>query len=484
MKAFRLSAIFIFFIIFGSCVAYAGDEQIKLSPNNGHSNQIQINAALEKGDVYLDSGVYEVDNTIIIGSNRVLSGDPNAIIRVYSGSSHWFVGAIGVISCEGVVQNVEISNIQIDGNIGNLPSSYANSRSDTDHDCEKLIILRGYSNQFANNIKIHNLKLYNSFSDGIYIIFADGTQCYDNFISNCQHEGIYYSCLKNSAMYRNKIAAITSDAGRLDNCVDCKVYDNLFFSYNGESYGAYKGGQAGLQIADAGSSHGYDASNKPQSTTNIEVYNNTFADPGRTAIWLDSTGKGVTNVYIHDNEFIDAASLETQGISVGDISSTVSVDNTPSVDTSERVFTSILDFLKQDYVFKYPSVQYDFGATATVTNTSESINPHTTARVSGDNLKVVKFEYDGKMARHFIEHDLWTGELSHIGNDLYIPGNFQSEKLHITVYGEEGYQKVKDVKITKVTSAGIGINPDFFIFIAVLAILGISIARNLRRIFE
>ena len=483
MKVFRLSAILIFFLILGSHVAYAGDEYITLSPDGSHSNQNQINGALRNGNVYLNAGVYEVDDTIIIGSNRVLTGSKDARIRVYSGSSQWFVGLKGVISCEEVVHDVEISNIQIDGNIGNLPKNYANSRSDTSHNCQKLIILHGYSTQFASNIKIHDLKLYNSFSDGIYILFGDKVACYNNFISNCQHEGIYLSCVKNGLFYNNKIAGITSDCGRLDNCVDTKVYNNIFFSYTGESYGVWKGGQSGLQIADCGSSMGYDGSKKPLHTTNIEVYNNTFADPGQKAIWLDSTGKGVTNVYIHDNEFIDAAGLETRGISVGDISVDVTVDNPPSVETSEKVFTSIFDFLKQDYIFQYPAVRHDFGAAATVTNINESIKPYITARVSGEDLEVVKFEYDGKTTRHFIERDIWAGELPHIGNDLYIPGHFQPEKLHIIVYGNEGYQKVKNVKINEVNSAGVSINPDFFIFIAVLAICGISIARNFRRIF-
>jgi len=477
MNVLRLSAIIIFCLVFGSHVAYAGDEQITLSPDGSHSNQNQINEALKNGNVYLNAGAYEVDDSIIIPPNRVLTGDSNAIIRVYSGSSQWFTGLEGVINCGNVVaHDIEISGFQIDGNIGNLPSGYADSRSDTDHDCEKLIILHGYSNQFASNITIRNMKLYNSFSDGVYILFAEGVAVSNNFISNCQHEGVYLSCVNYGLLYGNKIAGICSDCGRLDNCQNCSVNNNYFFSYNGESYGQYKGGQAGLQIANAGSSHGYNAANKPQFTNNIEVCNNVFADPGRQAIWLHNYDG---NVYVHDNSFIDAASLETQGIPIGDIS----VDNPPSVETSEKVFTNIIDFLKQDYIFQYPTVRRDFRTSATVTNINESIKQSSTVRVSGKDLKVVKFEYNGVIIKHFIERDMWVGELYHIGNDLYIPGHLQPDKLHITVYGEDGYQKVENVKINTVTSAGVSINPDFFIFIAVLAICGISIARNLRRIF-
>ena len=348
MKFLRCSLLLFFLIsVLGTTTAFG--ETYTLSPDGSHSNQNQINKALENGNVYLEAGVYEVDNNITIGSNRVLSGDKNAIIRVYSGSSQWFTGLNGVINCDDVVHDVEISGFQIDGNIGNLPKSYADSRSDTSHDCEKLIILHGYSAQFASNIKIHDLKLYDSFSDGIYILFADQVSCYNNVISNCQHEGIYLSCIKNGLFYSNKIAGITSDAGRLDNCVNCKVFSNLFFSYTGDSYGAWEGGQSGLQIADAGASKGYDGSNKPQTTTNIEVYNNTFSDPGRQAVWLDSTGKGVTNVYIHDNEFIDASKIETDGTSVTVISfDNVSVENPPTLEMSEKVFSSIFDILDME----------------------------------------------------------------------------------------------------------------------------------------
>lgn len=334
--------IFILLLFLYSVQLAQAGEQITLSPDGSHSNQNQINEALEQGDVYLQAGVYEVDGPIYIGSNRVLTGDKDAIIRVWSGSSQWFVGLKGVISCRGVVQDVEISNIQIDGNIGNLPSSYANSRSDTFHDCQKLIILHGYSNQFAKNIKIHDLKLYNSFSDGCYVLFGENIEVYNNFISNCQHEGVYLSCVKNGLFYGNKIAGICSDAGRLDNCVDCKVYDNYFFSYNGESYGQYKGGQAGLQIANSGRSKGYDARNKPQKTNNVEVYHNVFADPGRQAIWLHNYDG---NVYVHDNTFVNADVLETMGIPVGDIS----FDNPPTVEMSEKVFSSIFDILEVEF---------------------------------------------------------------------------------------------------------------------------------------
>ena len=323
-------------------LAQAG-EQFVLSPDSGHSNQKQINEALKNGNVYLNPGVYEVDGPVYIQSNRILSGHQDAIIRVWGGSSQWFTGRIGVISCKESLKNVEIAGFQIDGNIGNLPAKYADSRSDTSHDCEKLIILGGYSNDFANNIKIHDMKLYNAFSDGIYIIYARNVEVYNNFISNCQHEGIYFSVVRgNGYIHHNKIAGITSDCARLDNCKQCLIEYNIFFSYGGESYGAHKHGENGLQIGDAKSSHGYNAVKKGVPTEDIEVRFNTFSDPGLRAIWLHGGGK---NVYIHDNEFVDASKLETMGVSIGDIS----MDNQPTLEMTEKVFDSIFDILDVEF---------------------------------------------------------------------------------------------------------------------------------------
>lgn len=403
-------------------LAHAG-EQIILSPDSGHSNQEQINRALEQGNVYLNPGVYEIDDNIILPSNRVLTGDPNAIVRVWSGSSAWFTGLKGVINCGNtVVHDVEISGFQIDGNIGSLPKGYANSRQDTDHDQEKLIILHGYSNQFASNITIRNMKLYNSFSDGLYILFAEGVAVSNNFISNTQHEGFYLSCVNWGLVYGNKIAGITSDAGRLDNCQNCTVIGNYFFSYTGESYGAWKGGQAGLQIANAMSSHGYNAANKPQKTDKIEVCFNVFADPGRQAIWLHNYDG---SVFVHDNEFKGAEGLETLGIPVGDIS----INNPPTVEMSEKVFSSIFDIL-----------DVKFTNTGRTNQTSEeipySIQETEQGRIAGG-IKIIGFK-----------------DLIYIDGVPYIPDNnsvlvkYEAVKAPSFSWNNTGVSKIdKDVNI-------------------------------------
>lgn len=472
MRSFPVFLYILFFSFFVG-IADTGD-MIVLSPDSGHSNQKQINEALKKGDVYLNPGVYEIDGPIYIKSNRKLSGHPDAIIRVYSGSSQWFTGRTGIISCKESLKNVEIYGFQIDGNIGNLPSGYANSQPGRYHDCEKLIIVGGYSNDLASNIRIHDLKLYNAFSDGIYVIYAQNVEVYNNFISNCQHEGIYLSVVRGGGyVHNNRIAGITSDCARLDNCKKCLIEYNIFFSYGGDSYGAYKNGHNGLQIGDAGSSKGYNAVKKGYPTEDIEVRFNTFADPGLRAIWLH----GGENVYIHDNEFVDAAILETIGVPIGDIS----VDYQPTVDDSGRAFGGTLDIIRRASTFTYPVIKTDLQANATVTYQNNDVQPYSLVDVQGENIEVVKYEYAGTETKHFIERNVWTNASSHVGSALYIPGHFKTEDLEITVYSEAGYQVVDDIDVQEVVLEA-SIDSDLFVFVAVLAILGILVSRNLRRL--
>jgi hypothetical protein len=215
-----LSAILIFL-----CFAGIAKADTVLNP----TDQSGINQALQNGGtVYLNPGVYEVTGTINIHSNTVLTGSPDAIIEVSPSSSQWFTGSIGIISCKESLKNVEIYGFLINGNLGALPASFANTPGHN-KDCERCILIGGYTNDYAGNIRIHDMTLYDSFSDGLYLRFARNSLVYSNVISNTQHEGVFWSCVENSEMFKNQIAGITSDCARLDNSVNCRVYDNIFF---------------------------------------------------------------------------------------------------------------------------------------------------------------------------------------------------------------------------------------------------------------
>jgi hypothetical protein len=353
-RRFFLKTLSIFLILLFSvqnvCIGASSDSEVfEVSPIDSSNNQDNINSVIDAasdaggGTVYLNAGVYEVTGPVIIRSNIRLTGDPNAIIKVSASSSQWATGSTGVISCSGSIQNVEIFGFQINGNLGSLPAAYANTPGH-DKDCFRCIILHGDSGNYANNILVHDMKLYDSFSDGMYIYYARNVQCYNNFISNTQHEGIFWSVVIGGEMYNNQIAGITSDCARLDNCINCRVHDNVLFSYDGDNTnGAYKHGENGLQVGNAGSSHGYDASNKPTTTTNIEIFNNTFANNGLNAILMGSGSDN--NVYIHDNKFIGHDELKTMGIPVDGFD----YNNMPTKEMSKKVFDTIFDILDTEF---------------------------------------------------------------------------------------------------------------------------------------
>ena len=71
--------------------------------------------------------------------------------------------------------------------------------------------------------------------------------------------------------------------------------------------------------------------------------------PVGKVIWLDSTGKGVDNVYIHDNKFLKGEELET----AIPVKNDISFNNPPTKEMSHNIFGSIFDILNQEYSFNY-----------------------------------------------------------------------------------------------------------------------------------
>jgi hypothetical protein len=143
------------------------------------------------------------------------------------------------------------------------------------------------------------------------------------------------------------MAVITSDGGRFDNCFNGESEGNLVWKYDGSNNNkAFKGGANGFQVGDGGQSMGYDGRTNIIHTENIEIHNNTIVDPGRKSIVVDAAGQAPSdNVYIHDNIFVDTNEVKKMGIPVSD---DISFDNPPSVEESDRVFSSIFDILSKE----------------------------------------------------------------------------------------------------------------------------------------
>lgn len=328
--------------------------------------QDQINDLLSAGGrVVLEDREYILTGPLYIPANTELTGGSNTVLKVECPNGKWFSNSIAVINTGKkvgstvsyqIANNISIHGFQINGNVVNLPASYHQSSSSTDHDCECLIRLMGSSSSFGSNVYVYDMTLYDSFSDGMSIRFINNARLFNNVISNCQHEGIFCTCCIDSIVYGNKIAGITSDCLRLDNCVRCKVYDNIFFSYSGtHASNTYMHGEAGIQVADAGSSHGYDGSNKPTTTQDIEIYNNSFINCGRVAMWIHgAAAESSANVYVHDNTVIGEDELITSGSTfdlniLEYINGNYSYESTPTLQDSKNIFENITNILNFEF---------------------------------------------------------------------------------------------------------------------------------------
>jgi hypothetical protein len=357
-------------------VTVGAAEDFSVSPTGGHSDQTVINGAIDAaaktggGTVYLTAGTFLVDGPVMMRANIKLTGDPNAIVKVWSGSSQWFTGSIGIISNAENLHNVEVCGFQVDGSVPELPFEYHHSRADTAHDCERCIMFCGDSGNMMNGISIHDMTLYDSLSDGIYCRFADNVHIYNNFISNTQHEGVFWQCCRYSLIENNRVAGITSDCLRLDNCQNCEVRYNLCWSYDGtHSSEAYQHGENGIQIGNSGASHGYDGRVKPFYTLNIYVHHNKFINNGLKGILIDG-GLGDVNVYVDGtNEVIGHDQIITSGFPI-ELIGNYSYEHSPSLATSKQVFEDIFDILNVPFTNSGVTNQTDEAIHYTVKSTT------------------------------------------------------------------------------------------------------------------
>lgn len=519
MKTFPV--VLIFLILFLTGIADA--KTIHVSPTGSNHDQDVINDALKEaasnggGTVYLENSgtnyVFITNGPIIIPSgNIVLTGDSDIIVRVYSGSDavQWFTGSNSIITATGQIDNLEIYGFQIDGSCDKLNFEFHHSRSDTDHDSERAIYVQGSSGRFNNNIKIHDMSIVNCFSDGIHVRFANSVHCYSNFISNCQHEGIFWVCVQNGLAEGNRIAGITSDCMRFDNCVSNIIQNNYLFSYTGDQNNqAVKGWNKGIQVADEGASHGYNGSNKPTHTTDIIIRWNTFANCGTQAIWLDSTGKGYDNVHIYDNTFIGVEAVTNDGhdftlnITASSESMQTYTDLTetvqPTLETSEYIFDSIFNVMYLNFVERAGqnySVILPDGVSKSPTNTTATITRYediqTLVYVPSNGLTSVTVTAGNNTSTHVVmlgekkglsiiynNVSIWKG--AHSGDSFYFDGC--PENIKITCNTPKGSFEPKIVTENVEVHTGV-FNPVIILYFLILFFLLGSVIFTWWKVFK
>lgn len=280
---------------------------VTVSPT-GYSDEDVINQAIQTaylaGEkdaiVQLNPGIYNIDGKIILTSKITIEGPKEAVIQVSKSSTQWFVKRVGIFSPAGILENVKLSGFTIDGNCENLPIRYANYEGI--HDAGRSINLIMETGKFGKHIELCGLTIQDCYSDGIHLVYWEDVKIHDNYIRNTQHEGVFLVDCKDVVVYNNYVEGITSDAVRFDNCVRVKAYNNYITSYFGNNnHGAYEGGINGFQIGDEGVTQG-SGSPKPDSTDNIEIYNNVIENVGLAGILLGTTGQSDNErVYIHHN---------------------------------------------------------------------------------------------------------------------------------------------------------------------------------------
>ena len=173
-----------------------------------------------------------------------------------------------------------------------------------------------------------------------------------------------------------------------------------------------------------------------------------------------------------DNKFIGVAELEQLGVSVKGI--------LPTVQQSEKVFSSIFDILKMDYNFVYPDVSQELKGNVQVL----AYENYSLVDVQGEGLTAVKVSYEGKQVIHYVKKDIWIGSLSHQGDRVYLPGSFQAENLKVTCISSTGFQVVNDFEIIEKQKQPGSISPDAVPFIGTLILFGIVLFRNLGRLIK
>lgn len=254
----------------------------------GSNDQVEINQALEYvaenpqfTTVYLKGpNTYVISDSILIGSNIVLEGDPTAVIKLEN-NANWprnkpLISQIGSIQIHGVT----IKGFEIDGN----------------HDNENQKDGQEYYNMiyfhWGKNIQVHDMYMHDGNGDGLRVEGISNVQFYDNRIYKLGHDGFYAINSDNIEAWNNRITIRTNSGLRAWNSNHVKFHDNII-----ESFYDWSAGGPGIQIE------------KSKGVVNdVEIYNNTIHDTYGPGIWLIGYGEDypkeeAENVNIHNNIF-------------------------------------------------------------------------------------------------------------------------------------------------------------------------------------
>ena len=256
---------------------------------DGSNDQVEINKALayvaenpQFTTVYLKGpNTYIVSDSILIGNDTILEGDPTAVIKLED-NADWPKNKPLITQMDNSgSQNITIKGFEINGN----------------HDKNKEKNRgEGYYNHIyflnSSNIQVHSMYMHDGHGDGLKIERSSNIQFYGNRIYKLGHDGLFAIQCQNVEAWNNTITCRTNSGLRILNSNHVKFHDNII-----DSFSHWSAGGSGILI---------------EKTTgvmsDIEVYNNTIHNTYGPGIWLLGYGysypmEEAENVYIHHNVF-------------------------------------------------------------------------------------------------------------------------------------------------------------------------------------
>ncbi|AKB79726.1 hypothetical protein MSHOH_3243 [Methanosarcina horonobensis HB-1 = JCM 15518] len=290
---------------------------------DGKDDHIQINQALKfvaENSAYTTVHLkgpftYVIDDSLLIGSNTILEGDSNAVVKLTSNAG-WarYNGLIEPLSSG--VHDITIQGFEIDGNSGSQSVS-------TGASYYTIMLLDG-----CYNITVRNMYIHEGTNDGIRVLNSAYTEgrgninVYNNKIYRCCHNGVYLTKVSNANIYNNTIISRTNDGITITDSNHISIHDNVI------DPGTPTGG-CGIQIQRTTNSpymndieisynkisntnmvgilvHGYNSYTVPTAARDVYVHHNIITKCGKHvnmgSYWGGGIGvEGFHNTLIENN---------------------------------------------------------------------------------------------------------------------------------------------------------------------------------------
>jgi hypothetical protein len=255
---------------------------------DGIDDQVEINKALayvagnpQYKTVYLRGpGRYIISDSIFIGNNTVLEGDPAAVIKLKDNAS-WKVEK-PLITQMNLTGNhdITIKGFEINGN--------HNKNSDIGRG-------KGYYNLMyftkSKNIQVHDMYMHDSHGDGLKVSKGSIIRFYNNRVHKLGHDGLYVITSSDVEAWNNNITCRTNSGLRIYNTNHVRFHNNVINS-EGE-------GGAGIEVQKF---------NRSNAMDDIEICNNLLNMTNACGVWITGYGTqckkySAKDVYIHHNKF-------------------------------------------------------------------------------------------------------------------------------------------------------------------------------------